>query len=112
MTPDEQALLLTWQRKPHADFKDKRLHVTVAAKLAKYQYVSPNLPDVLHSLLSDGEAFFNGQTFEQWCGDFGYDADSRKSETIYRQCDLIGRKLAGAVPRDILDKAREVLADY
>src|ERR1700741_66817 len=30
--------------------------------------------DVLHSLLLDGEAI--NQSFDDWCGDFGYDTDS------------------------------------
>lgn len=108
---DDESLLMTWQSKPHAQFKDKKRWALVAEKLAILQKVEPTLPDVLHSLLMDGEAFFNAQGFEDWARDLGYDADSRKAESIYRACDAIGRKLAATVPQDVLDKAREAVRD-
>lgn len=108
---DDESLLMTWQSKPGAQFKDKARWADVAAKVAKWQKVQPTLSDVLHSLLSDGDAFFNAQSFEDWASDFGYDADSRKAEAIYRACDAIGRKLAATVPEDVLSKAREIVRD-
>lgn len=108
LATDEQSMLLTWQSKPGAAFKDKQLQANVAAKLAKSQKVVPELGDVLHSLILDGEAFFNAQSFEDWAGEFGYDADSRKAEAIYRVCDSTGRKLAANVPKDVLEKVREI----
>lgn len=107
---DEESMLHAMRRNPHASFKDKQLQADVAAKLAKLQKVAPNLADVLHSLLLDGEAFFNGETFEDWASNFGYDPDSRKAEEIFKACDLIGRQL-NKIPREILDKAREATQD-
>lgn len=111
-TADEESMLMAWQSRPTASFKDKALQAQVAAKLAVAQNVKPELCDVLHSLLSDGEAFLGAQSFEDWCGDFGYDADSRKAEATWKLCDNTGRKLANSIPKAALDKAREILADY
>lgn len=111
LTTDERSMLETWQRKPYANFINKQLQADVAAKLARQQKVVPELDDVLHSLLLEGETFFNAQSFEDWAGDFGYDADSRKAEGIYRACDSIGRQLAAGIPKAILEKAREIVQD-
>lgn len=44
----------------------------------------PRVDDVLARLVSDADAA--DVTFEDWCGDFGYDQDSRKAEKLYRAC--------------------------
>jgi hypothetical protein len=111
LTADEEGMLFAWQRQPHAAFKEKQRQATLAAKLAAYQKVAPDLASVLHSLLSDGDAFFNAQTFEDWASDLGYDTDSRKAESIYRLCDETGRKLS-RVPAGVLNEARQLLQDF
>ena len=111
-TPDEKSMIYAWQKNRHANWKNKHLHADVAAKLAKQQKVTPELTDILHCHLRDGEPFFNAQSFENWAGDLGYDIDSRKAEGIYRQCMEVGRKLKAGVPEDVLAKARELLQDY
>ena len=58
LTQDEVYAFNTLRNKPHAQLKDKALHASFAAKLAKAQKVTPQLADVMHSLLSDGEAYF------------------------------------------------------
>ncbi len=108
---DEQSLLYTLERHPRAVLKDKQAHANVAAKLARKQGVKPGLADVMHSLLLDGEPFFNAQSFEDWADEFGYDKDSRKAEATYRECDATGRKLAANVPAETLAKVRELVQD-
>lgn len=44
----------------------------------------PGLADVLSCLMSD--ACGAEDTFEGWCGDFGYDTDSRKALATYLAC--------------------------
>lgn len=109
-TTEEESILRSWQNKPYANFIDKALQARVAAKLAKIKKVVPQLDDVLYGLLSDGEAYFSGQTFEDWAIELGYDPDSRKAETIWKQCDLTGRKLS-QLSSDTLAKVREILED-
>jgi hypothetical protein len=108
---DEQSMIYTWQRNRGAQFKDKQRQANIAEKLARKQGVEPELADVLQSLLMDGQAFFNAQSFEDWADDFGYDKDSRQAEAIYRQCDAIGRKLSAALPKEIIEQAREFVQD-
>ncbi len=45
----------------------------------------PTLNDILECLSMDSSST-NGQNFEDWAGDFGYDSDSRKAEKIFNQC--------------------------
>lgn len=44
----------------------------------------PTMADVLSCLLSDASSA--DQPFEDWAAYFGYDADSRKAEGIYKEC--------------------------
>lgn len=79
---------------------------------ARKQGLAPKPADVLHSLLMDGDAFFDGMTFEDWCGNLGYDTDSRKAEATYRACDEIGRRLTWMFSEDELAQLREAASEY
>lgn len=104
LTKDEICAFNTLRNNPHAQLKDKMLHASFAAKLAKAQKLTPQLADVMQSLMLDATA--HDMTFEDWCGELGYDSDSRKAEAIFNACDKIARQLNRAVPADILNKAR------
>lgn len=110
LTVDEHQLFEHWQSNPRTVFRDKELWANTAAKIAKAQKVVPNPPDVLHSLLSDGQAFFSAMRFEDWAAEYGYSPDSRKAEEIYRACDDIGRKLS-VIPSSIREQATELLSN-
>lgn len=73
---------------------------------------APKLEDVLHSLLSDGEAA--EYTFEDWASNFGYDTDSRKAEATYRACVDVGIRLRKLLGGDdvIVTELRELFRDY
>lgn len=77
-------------------------------KQAKPQ--APTAADVLYSLLSDSEDL--GQSFESWCGDFGYDSDSRKAEATYLACQRNGDKLATLFTPKQLAELRAALEGY
>jgi hypothetical protein len=51
----------------------------------------PNAEDCLDCLLSDARA--GEQSFEEFCTEFGYDADSRRAEATWRACRRAGRGL-------------------
>jgi len=72
----------------------------------------PSLPDVLYSLLSDGSAFFDAASFEEWAGDYGYDTDSRKAERMFRECQETGRKLSRAFNAAEITELRDAFAEY
>ncbi len=44
----------------------------------------PTAADVLACLISDASA--GAQSFEGFCGEFGYDEDSRKALSVYKAC--------------------------
>ena len=51
----------------------------------------PDLVDVLQSCLTDSSD--EGATFENWCGDLGYDTDSRKAYATWEACMRIARDM-------------------
>jgi hypothetical protein len=53
----------------------------------------PTLDDVLDCLASDAAGIESAKSFEDWCGDYGYDTDSRKSEKIWKACSAQADKL-------------------
>lgn len=84
----------------------------IAEGLAKKQKITPKLDDVLNSLLMDGSAYFDASTFESWCDEYGYDADSRKAEAIWKACDEIGRNLARAFTAQELEELCEAANNH
>lgn len=67
----------------------------------------PAMVDVLDCLASDASGVESARGFEDWCGDFGYDTDSRKAEATYRAC----RKQWASLQRLLgADLAAELLA--
>lgn len=74
----------------------------------------PKRPDVLgplHSILLDGDTA--GQcTFNEWCGEFGYDNDSIKACDTYDACQKTHDQLHRLFTREQLAKLRELMEDY
>lgn len=111
-TSDEVCALNTVRMNQSAVLKDKQLWADTAAKLAIAQKVTPKLDGVCASLLHDGVAFFDGQRFEEWASDLGYDSDSIKAKETFEACDKIGRGLSRALSRDELEGLREWASNY
>lgn len=68
----------------------------------------PTTADVLDCLASDA-AGFQGQGFESWCAEYGYDTDSRRSYATYltvkRQSDRLYAFLGGDHYHHLLNNA-------
>lgn len=82
---------------------DKALLCRIAHKLNFKAKWTPNPLEILWAIARDGDALES--TFEDWCLDCGWDADSRKAEKIYRACQddaLRLRKILSA------DKIQEI----
>lgn len=47
----------------------------------------PQLADVLDCLASDASGVENARSFEEWCSEYGFDADSRKAMSTYKACE-------------------------
>lgn len=54
---------------------------------------APKVSDVLDSLASDAAGVENARNFEEWCGEYGYESDSRKAEKIYKTCQAQAAQL-------------------
>lgn len=53
----------------------------------------PGAASVLSCLISDNESVKNARSFEDWCGDMGWDSDSRRAERTYNACRDLGAKV-------------------
>ena len=50
----------------------------------------PTIVDVLTCLALDASGYDDARSFEEWCSEYGYDADSRKAERTFK---LIGQQV-------------------
>jgi hypothetical protein len=111
---DEARIGETLVRKPNVKFlpEGQEIKVRLYQKLVRMQKVFPSLLDVMHSLLSDGSAQFDSQAFEDWCGDLGYDTDSRKAHETWLACVEIGMCLRRAFSAAEVEELREAFSQY
>lgn len=84
---------LDWDKQSEWQQKSNGYHCTLRYKGRQYSFdfwqgsahtKEPDAPDCLSCLLSDSHA--GDQSFEEFCSDFGYDADSRKAEQTWKAC--------------------------
>lgn len=64
--------------------KDKRLLCGIAHAVNRMNGWAPDPVEVLWSIAREGDAL--DLTFEDWCLNLGWDADSRRAEKIYKTC--------------------------
>lgn len=72
---------------------------------------APNIADVLRSLHSDSR-MTEGQTFESWAQDLGFDTDSRRAETMFRECVKLNSEMRSMFTSEELDNLDELFSDY
>ena len=53
---------------------------------------APKAADVLSCIASDSATVENSD-FEEFCSEFGYDSDSRKTEKTYKACEHMAKRL-------------------
>lgn len=85
-----------------------RRYLARVEKLRKPAEPSP--ASVLYSLTLDSSAV--GQSFESWCGEYGYDTDSRKTHQTYMDCQANADKLARVFAPDVIRQLSEALQEY
>lgn len=76
--------------------------------------VVPILPDtesVIYSLVMDSSVLDCGG-FECWADEFGFETDSRKAESIYRECLDLALKLRAGIGEEGLRKLQDAFQDY
>lgn len=70
---------------------------------------APIIDDVLYSLVLDSS--LASETFSDFCGNLGYDEDSRKALKAYLECQEASDKIREHLPVS-LDKAIELFNEY
>ena len=73
--------------------------------------IAPATADVLYSLATDADVL-NYSTFEEWAETFGYDADSRSAEAIYRECLKQALALRNGLGESLLADLAAAVAEY
>ena len=76
-------------------------------------YVKPIAPcaaDVLYSLVLDSSAI--DTSFDYWCSDYGYDADSISALNTYQACCKIAKELRSVFTHAQVETLRGLLEDY
>lgn len=71
---------------------------------------APHVAGVLHSVILDSSAC--GQSFDDWCADYGYDSDSRRALQTYLACQENAAKLDKVFSRADIENLAEILQDY
>ncbi len=73
--------------------------------------LEPGVANVLWSLSLDSSVL-EESGFEGWAESLGYETDSRKAESIYRECLEIALKLRAGLGAEALDELREAAQDF
>lgn len=60
--------------------------ISTSIKAGSVYLDPPSRRDVVGSLLNDAQCVRDGQSFEDFCGDMGYDQDSIKANKIFASC--------------------------
>jgi len=68
------------------------------------KYYKPDPADILDCIASDASGTDQVGGFEDWCGEYGYDIDSRKAEAIYNEVNRQSRALRAMLGRKDYDQ--------
>lgn len=64
----------------------------------------PEAADLLDCMASDASGYENARDFADWCGDYGYDTDSRRAKAMYDVIAEDTRKLRRFLPADAFER--------
>jgi hypothetical protein len=84
-------------------FARGRKRMTVPFSMCPAHSSEPDAPGVFDCLLSDATGA--DQSFEEWCGYYGYDSDSRKAERTYKAVTRQTAKLRQFLGADLFSAA-------
>jgi hypothetical protein len=112
MTPCEESMFYAAQKNPYVNFKDQETYGSMLVKVAKANGLKPHLVDVVWCLLMDGEPWFSGLNFPEWCNEYGHNDDSIKAKSVYEACLEAGRVFFRTFTSKELDDLRQLFVDY
>lgn len=70
-----------------------RSRMTIPFSMGSALTREPTVAEVLDCLASDASGIENARSFEDWCGEYGYDVDSRKAEKTFKVCQRQANQL-------------------
>lgn len=73
--------------------------------------ILPDTLDVLYSLVQDASVL-DHPSFESWASEYGYDPDSRKAESIYKDCMTIALALRNKLGEDVFRVLQHAIEEY
>jgi hypothetical protein len=85
---------------------DKNLMCRISHHFNLVRKWKPDAIEILNAIARDGDALES--TFEDWADDFGYDADSRKAESIYRACQENALRLKKILSADKIESIKNL----
>ncbi|ADX32114.1 hypothetical protein PAK_P30100 [Pseudomonas phage PAK_P3] len=92
----------------------RRLAPNILARVAwEKRHIKPVAPKaacILSSLILDCDV--GSSTFEEFCGDFGYDTDSRKALDTYMACQETTSKLRRLFSQEEVETIRSLVEHY
>jgi hypothetical protein len=91
-----------YARSPKTAFDRRQLEVSGRP-------VAPDAADVLHSLTMDDT---RGESFRDWCANYGYDDDSRRALATYELCQRQTDDARRFFGRETFERIAEILQDY
>lgn len=114
LVSDETSLFYQMQRKGSVKVKPeyKHIHLSILTKLATHQKLKPKIEDVMYSLLSEGSVFFDGQTLDEFCSDFGFSTDSIKANNLWKACLDTGMNLRKFLNPSEIEDLRKATQDH
>lgn len=102
---DENPSMLVRQAVRRDGPKWRRLAINAGLLEAERAKFRPEAVDIFGSLLSDADGDLS--SFEEWCGNLGYDTDSRKALAAFESCQKTAAALR-AMLGDRFDEACEL----
>lgn len=102
-------------RNPHMDDRQDMDHwrcvlrrgrksmVVYFSKGIGHHGAEPTVEEVLDCMASDASGVENARSFEDWCGEYGYSADSRKAERTYKTIERQAKRLKDVLGNEDYD---------
>lgn len=112
LTSEERNVLYTMKSRPHATILWQPQYKTLLEKAIQLNKIVPDVAGVMHSLLMDGAAWFDDESFEDWCSNYGYDEDSRTAEATFQACRETGRQVKKGFTPAELEQLREAASEF
>lgn len=87
-------------------YKGRRFTVYYSMGMAHHGK-EPGAAEVLDCLISDANGIDNARGFEDWCGEYGYDTDSRKAHRTYTICQRQAERLRKFLGADLYQQLND-----